>query len=300
MSEIFKPDRAGYLLAEERGVLSVSGPEAVPFLQGLVTNDVARVGSGRAVHAALLTPQGRYLHDFFIAAGPEQSLLLDCEAARRQDLLRRLKIYKLRARVSLADATADWAVVLAFGEGSLARLDLPEAPGAARLWGGGIVFTDPRHPALGARAVLPRGELENQMRGTGLAPASWAEYDRLRIALGVPDGSRDLEIERALPMENGFDRFNGIDWQKGCYIGQELTARMKYRALVKKGLVAVAIDGPAPEPGTPVLIDGAEAGMLRSSRDGLGLALLRLDVAEGSSERVLVAGEARLRPLPRS
>ena len=285
------------LADETRGVLALSGEEARSFLQGLVTNDVMKVGPGRAVWAALLTPQGRYLHDFFIAQGPDGGLWLECEAERRQDLMRRLTIYKLRAKVRIADATEAMAVVRLFGEGVSERLGLPAEAGAARALGGGVAFIDPREPRLGARAMLPRPEAAVLADRLGVAVGSRERYEALRLAAGVPEGGRDLEPEKALPMESRFDLLNGIDWQKGCYIGQELTARMRYRALVKKRLLPVAIEGPAPEPGTPVLIEGEEAGVMRGAAAGYGLALLRLEKLEEAGDRPLTAGAARIRVL---
>ena len=121
-----------------------------------------------------------------------------------------------------------------------------------------------------------------------------AAYDRLRLSLGVPDGSRDLTIEKAILLESGFDELNGVDWQKGCYIGQELTARTKYRALIKKRLMPVTVDGPLPPPGTPVMAGDQEAGEMRSGRDGVGLALLRLEAVTES--KPLTAAGAKLTP----
>jgi len=270
------------LADESRGVLALSGEEARGFLQGLVTNDVMKIGPDRAVWAALLTPQGRYLHDFFLVQSPDGALWLECEAERRQDLLRRLTIYKLRAKVRIADVTDGLAVVRVFG------------PGTARATGGGVAFIDPREPRLGARAILPRAEGTMLADRLGVAVGTAEQYQRLRLALGVPEGGRELEPEKALPMESRFDLLNGIDWQKGCYVGQELTARMRYRALVKKRLLPVAIEGPVPEPGTPVLIEGEEAGVLRGASQGYGLALMRLDKLEEAGDRPLTAGAARI------
>jgi folate-binding protein YgfZ len=126
----------------------------------------------------------------------------------------------------------------------------------------------------------------------GLAPGNADDYDRLRLSLGVPDGSRDLPVEKAILLENGFDELHGIDWQKGCYMGQELTARTKYRGLVRKRLLPVEIEGPLPAPGTPVMAGDKEAGEMRSGADGLGLALLRLEHLEDG----LRCGESRLKP----
>ncbi|HVG82789.1 MAG TPA: folate-binding protein, partial [Methylomirabilota bacterium] len=268
--------------------------EARGFLQGLVTNDVLKVGAGRAIWAALLTPQGRYLHDFFLAQGPDGALWLECEGERRQDLLRRLTIYKLRAKLRIADASGELSVVRAFGTGAPERLGLPAEAGSARAIGGGVAFVDPRDARLGARAILPRAEAAVLADRLGLAAGGADRYHTLRLALGVPEGGRELEAEKALPMESRFDLLNGIDWQKGCYVGQELTARMRYRALVKKRLLPVAIEGPVPEPGTPVLIEGEEAGVLRGASQGYGLALMRLDKLEEAGDRPLTAGAARI------
>jgi folate-binding protein YgfZ len=291
------PPEPHALTDASRGILALSGEEARSFLQGLVTNDVMRVGPDRAVWAALLTPQGRYLHDFFIVAAPDGAIWLDCEAERRQDLMRRLTIYKLRAKVRIADASEGLAAVRFFGAAALERLGLPSEPGAARPVGGGIVFTDPRDARLGARAILPPAEAAGVVQQLGFAPGAPEQHAALRLALGVPEGGRDLEPEKALPMESRFDLLNGIDWQKGCYIGQELTARMKYRALVKKRLVPVAIEGPTPEPGTPVLLDDEEAGVMRGAAGGYGLALMRLEKLEQAGDRALTAGAARIRVL---
>jgi hypothetical protein len=289
------PD-AAFTLPDSRGVLAVEGPDARDFLQGLVSNDVHRVGPDHAVYAALLTAQGRYLHDFFIAALGD-ALHLDCEAGRREDLKRRLSIYRLRSKVTLSDVTDRLAVALIYGTDALERLGLPAEPGRARPLGNGIVYVDPRLPGLGVRALLPCDSAAAVLRDVGLAEGDPADYDRLRLSLGVPDGSRDLPVEKAILLENGFDELHGVDWNKGCYIGQELTARTKYRGLVRKRLMPVEIDGPAPAPGTPLLFDGQEAGEMRNAVDGLGLAMIRLEYLEKlGSGGVLSAGDARVTP----
>jgi folate-binding protein YgfZ len=211
-----------FVEARDRALIALAGADRESFLQGLVSNDVAKASEERAIYAAFLTPQGKYLHDIFIAAQGER-LLIECESNRRADLLRRLSLYKLRSKVTLAEEN-ELAVGLFFGDDALADLDLPAAPGRARADGQGIVFVDPRLAALGARAFLPRQALPAEA-------VSLADYDRLRLALGVPDGSRDLPVDKAILLENGFDELNAIDWEKGCYMGQELTARTRYRGL---------------------------------------------------------------------
>ncbi|MFZ5792097.1 MAG: YgfZ/GcvT domain-containing protein [Pseudomonadota bacterium] len=284
-----------YLLPASRGLLAVAGEDKASFLQGIVSNDVTKAGPARALYTAFLTPQGKYLHDFFLAE-LGGSFYLDCEAERRDDLRRRLSLYKLRAKVTIADATGTHQVALLFGGGAPARLGLEPEPGAAKPFAGGVAYVDPRLATLGARAVLPREGAETALRDAGFAPGSAEAYERLRLTLGVPDGSRDLPVEKAILLENGFDELHAIDWDKGCYLGQELTARTRYRGLVRKRLLPVEIEGPTPEPGTPVLLEDQEAGVMRSALDGIGLALLRLEHVEGAGRGAMRAGEAKLTP----
>jgi hypothetical protein len=287
-------DTRFYATLPARGVIEVTGDDRVAFLQGLVSNDVAKVSATRAIYAALLTAQGRYLFDFFIIAKGD-ALYIDTEAARLADLQRRLSLYKLRAKVALSDASTRFAVAAAWGDGTAQALGLDEA-GMARDLAGGIAYLDPRLASLGARFLLPRESSAAPVQA-GFTASDAEAYDRHRLALGVPDGTRDLTPEKALPMESGFDELNGIDWQKGCYMGQELTARMKYRALVKKRLLPVSIDGGAVAPGTAITQNGSEAGEMLSARDGSGLALLRLEAVEAaqSNGAELKAGAAHLK-----
>ena len=285
-----------FTILESRAVLDVAGEDRVAFLQGLVSTDVATVSETKAIHTAFLTAQGKYLHDFFIAALGER-FLLDCEAARAEDLKKRLSMYRLRSKVTI-EARDDLAVAAAFGDGAAKALGLDGDAGAARALGDGVAFVDPRLAAAGARAILP-GDTANAVLGAaGLAAGSVADYDRERLTLGLPDGSRDLVPEKSILLENGFDELNGVDWDKGCFLGQELTARTHYRGLVKKRLMPVEIDGPLPAPGTLVMLGEKEAGEMRSGTDGCGLALLRLDAVEkaAKSDDALTAGEARLTP----
>jgi folate-binding protein YgfZ len=282
-----------FVLLENRGILEVSGPDRRSFLQGLVSNDVEKVSSGTVRYTALLTAQGRYLHDFVILEAGE-SIWLDAEASRLGDLKVRLSAYRLRAKVSLEERS-DLAVAAVFGDEAPAALSLPDAPGAARVLGSGIAFIDPRLSALGARVILPRDRARITFVELGFAEADFATYDRLRLSLGVPNSTLDLVPEKSILLESGFDELNGIDWQKGCYVGQELTARTKYRGLTKKRLMPVEISGPAPTPGTIVTADGREVGEMRSSREGFGLALLRIEPVLGG--KTLEAGGALLVPV---
>lgn len=273
-----------YATLPHRGLITVGGADRRDFLQGLVSNDVMRAGAERAVWAAFLTPQGKYLHDFFVIEIGE-TLYLDCEGGERlMDFGKRLSRYKLRSRIDLGVAP-DFAVVAQWGERTATALGLPDEAGAGHNREGGAAYTDPRLPAAGARAILPSARVAEILEPLGFAAATPDDYDRMRLALGLPDGTKDMVVEKTILLEANFDALNGVDWDKGCYMGQELTARTKYRGLVKKRLMPVEVEGKAPPPGTLLMLDGKEAGEMRSSRDGRGIALIRLDrIGEGDPE----------------
>ena len=281
-----------------RGVVAVSGDDRRDFLQGLVSNDVGRVAPDRAIYAALLTPQGRFLFDMFIVEAGN-TLLLEVERDRAADLAKKLTMYKLRSKVTVENRGTGWEVAAAHGVGAAAALGLRDEPGAAIAIDDAVAYVDPRLSGLGVRVIAPDGHIATMLPTRGFAPAPFESWDHVRLTLGVPDGSRDLPVEKALLLESGFDELHGVDWKKGCYMGQELPARTKYRGLVKKRLLPVAVDGPMPAPGTVVTINGQEAGEMRSGLGTQGLALLRLealDKARGSGAK-LTAGEATLNPI---
>lgn len=279
---------------ESRGILSVGGEDRTTFLQGLISNDIDRVAVDRAIWAALLTPQGKYLHDFFVA-GIDETLYLDCESDRLMDLGKRLHRYKLRAQVELGIGEG-MAVYALFGGGALDALNLSADAGAARSLRDGIVYTDPRLPAVGARALLPACDAENLLETLGFHAADTNSYETLRLEHGLSDGSRDLIVEKSTLLESNFDELHGVDWDKGCYMGQELTARTKYRGLVRKRLMPVRIDGPVPELGTPLMAGDKEIGEMRSGQNSRGLALIRLERFEEADTDGLNAGDARIFP----
>lgn len=289
------------LALQDRAVLAVRGPDRRDFLQGLISNDMNGVGTDHVIWSALLTPQGKYLHDFHVAAvisDDTETLLLECERARVGDLLRRLRLYKLRAKAEVTDESDAWDVFAVFGAASPAAMTLPDHAGAARPVGGGVAFVDPRHAALGVRLLLPAGTGTAFLAMHGVQMGERIAFEAMRIALGVPDGSRDMAVEKAILLENGFDELGGVAWRKGCFVGQELTARTKYRGLVKKRLIPVAIDGPVPEAGTPIMAGDLDAGEMRTAiadeTGGIGLALVRLEALSTSAP--LMAGSARLTP----
>lgn len=277
-------DKAFFELNPARSVIAVGGEDRQEFLQGLISNDTRHISDARAIYAALLSPQGKFAYDLLLV-GQGERYLTDAESTRRADLMKRLKLFKLRSKVTLDDLDADFIVANLYGGDTLQRLGLSTEPGSARAFGGGIAFTDPRLSDLGARTFLPRATAEQTLLDLGFAAAKAGDFQRLRYALGVPEGSFELIPDKSILLESGVDELHGVDWQKGCYMGQELTARTKYRGLVRKRLLPVKIDGASLAPGTILNIDGKEAGEIRTADSGRGLALIRLehlDVATGT------------------
>lgn len=241
-----------------RRLVTLSGPDALPFLQGLVTNDVLRLRDPGIVYAALLTPQGKYLADFFVVkTGTE--LLLDLAEPQADGVLKRLNMYKLRAQVQITPSAS------AISRG------LGPAPEGA--------FSDPRHPALGWRHYgVP-------------VPETAVDWDAIRVAEMIPESGIELIPDETYILEAGFERLHGVDFRKGCYVGQEVTARMKHKTEARKGLVRLLISGQAPV-GSPILMaDGREAGTLFTQSGGMALAHMRFERMEGA----LTAGKAVLR-----
>lgn len=281
----------------ERAVLALDGAQARDFLQGLISADIERLQPDAAIYTTLLTPQGRVLFDFFLAQAGSR-ILIDCDRSRRDELAAKLTFYRLRADVSIK-AVDDLAVSVLFGPGTLDVLGCADRPGAAVAQKGGVLYVDPRRAELGARAILPVDHFGALLSALDVHHGEIADYQRHRLALGVPDGARDIAIGKDYLLECGLDALNAVDFDKGCYIGQELTARTHFRGTVRRHLVPVKIDGPAPPFGTPVLLGATQAGEMRSSADGRGLAMLKarhLETAR-TENQVFTAGEAHLKPL---
>lgn len=258
-------EQTSAMVAADRTVLRIGGSGARGFLQGLVSNDLARLDRG-AAYAALLTPQGKYLFDFFLVA-EGSDVLLDVKSDRAQALAQRLAMYRLRAPI-----TIDLA-------GLQVALGLGPAPQGAH--------PDPRDPRLGWRAYTA----EAAAFTAALAPLDPARLTALRVELGVPETGVELIPDESYILEMGFERLHGVDFRKGCYVGQEVTARMKHKTELRKGLVRVAVEGEAPPAGTEITASGKPAGALYTVQDGAGLAYLRFDRATGD----LSAGAARIR-----
>jgi len=260
-------------LLPDRGVVSVSGDEARGFLDNLITNDMDRLESVPAIHAGLLSPQGKILFEFFVVRHGD-GYLLETARDRAADLVKRLTLYRLRAKVTLNDISESRVVVACWG-------------GEAPAWPLATAYPDPRAVGLGCRAIMApemAAKLAAEDEGAGA-------FDRHRIALGIPEAGRDYALGDTFPHEAGFDRFAGVSFSKGCFVGQEVVARMQHKTVVRKRVVR--IEGAAPlVQGSDVVVGDAVIGRVGSVDGPHALALLRLDRAlEARSKGIaLLAG----------
>jgi folate-binding protein YgfZ len=256
-------------LLPDRGVLKVAGEDARHFLNGLLTSDVGKVAPGKARYAALLTPQGKIIADFIVAeAGPEDGggFFLDVPKALASTLADKLAFYKLRATVVVEDLSAGLAVMAVWdGKGDSEY---------------GLSYPDPRLVALGWRIVLPPQLAAEVTEDLGATPVAAEAYEAHRIALGVPRGGEDFAYGDTFPHEADMDQLAGVDFDKGCYIGQEVVSRVEHRASARSRIVPIAYDEFAPSSGLPVTAGDKQVGTLGSTAQGRGLALMRLDRLE--------------------
>jgi folate-binding protein YgfZ len=256
-------------LLPDRGVVKVVGDDARRFLNGLVTNDVASIAPGKPGFAALLTPQGKIVVDFIVAEALAEDgggFFLDCPRALAPDLVEKLNFYKLRAKVLCED--------------------LSEALGVMAIWDNageseyGLSYPDPRLPALGTRVMLPPHLAAEAASDLGATLADAESYDAHRIALGIPRGGTDFIYGDTFPHEADMDQLNGIDFDKGCYVGQEVVSRVEHRASARSRVVPIVYDDFSPLSGLPIMADAKQVGTLCSTTKGRGLALMRLDRIE--------------------
>lgn len=277
-------------LLSDRGIVRVSGADARRFLNGLFTADIESLTAAAPRYAALLTPQGKIVADFIVvqADGDDAGFLLDCARALAGPLVAKLNFYKLRAKVTV-ESLAETMGALALWDADAAPARQPGAP-----W-----FPDPRLGALGWRAIAPPALAAELAEAQGAALVDEVAYEAHRIALGVPRGGCDFAYGDAFPHEADMDQLNGVAFDKGCYVGQEVVSRMQHRGNVRNRVVPVRIDGAAPAPGTPVVVGDKTVGAVGSAADGRGLALLRLDrVADAMGAGLsLLAGTAEVHPV---
>ncbi|MGO9702247.1 MAG: YgfZ/GcvT domain-containing protein [Xanthobacteraceae bacterium] len=273
-------------LLPARGVVKVAGDDARNFLHGLVSADIQKLAPGVARFCALLSPQGKIIADFFVVEAPAEDgggFFLDLPRTLANALVDKLNLYKLRARVMVEDLSEVLGVLAAW-----------DGEGTTRV---GLWYADPRLPALGHRAMLPPQRAADAALEFGAAMVDPAEYDTHRIALGVPQGGADFSYSDAFPHEADMDQLGGVDFEKGCYVGQEVVSRMEHRGIARTRALPVRFDGTPPASGVAVMAGERQVGTMGSSAAGHGLALLRLDrVADALSRgEPLVAGGVPIR-----
>jgi tRNA-modifying protein YgfZ len=265
-------------LLPSRSAIRVRGPDAGKFLQGLITNDIEKAQGTGAIHAGLLSPQGKILFDFLVVRAGD-GFLIDVAQDKAGELVQRLLFYRLRAQVEIAEEPT-LAVAAAWG-------GITERPDGA------IVYADPRLAVLGLRALLPKG---SDLTTLGCVAAPDADYHAFRISQGVPEGGRDFAFGEAFPHEALFDQLNGVDFTKGCYVGQEVVSRMEHRGTARRRIVPVEGEAGLPASGTSIEADGVPIGTLGSVSGASGLALIRLDRAQAAlaDGKVLTAGGLKI------
>jgi folate-binding protein YgfZ len=270
----------------DRGVIRLSGDDARGFLNNLVTSEIARVAPGVARFGALLTPQGKIVVDFLVTeapAGHGGGLLIELPRDLAQPLATKLGFYKLRAKVTVENLTGSLGV-LAVWDGE------PEPKPE-------LTYPDPRHAGLGHRILIPADLAPNTAAMLGAALLDEAAYEAHRIATGVPRGGVDFAYGDAFPHEANMDRLSGVDFDKGCYVGQEVVSRMQHRGTARTRIVGVIIDGATPAPGSEIRAAEKPIGTMGSSAEGRGLALIRTDRATEALDAgaALLAGDAPVR-----
>ena len=255
-------------LLPDRGVVKVAGDDARKFLNGLLTTDIAKVTPQRAAFAALLTPQGKIMVDMIVVEAPAEDgggFFLDCPRALALTLTDRLNFYRLRAKVTVEDLSAVLGVMAAWDDAGETEY--------------GLCYADPRLPALGMRCMLPPHLAAEAAADLGAMLVEASEYEAHRIALGAPRGGLDFQYNDTFPHEADMDQLNGIDFEKGCYVGQEVISRVEHRGTARKRVVPVTYEDFAAEAGVPVMVGDMAIGTMGSSARGRGLAILRLDRA---------------------
>ena len=270
----------------DRGVVKVSGETARDFLNGLITTDTARLEPGQGRFGALLTPQGKITIDFLITeapAGHGGGFLIDCPKALAQALADKLGFYRLRAKIGIENLSDSLGVLAAWDGAAALKPDL--------------TFTDPRNPELGLRILVPAELAQKAADLIGAELVEDSAYEAHRIALGAPRGGLDFMYGDAFPHETNMDRLHGVDFDKGCYVGQEVVSRMQHRGTARTRTVRVLLDGPAPEPGSTILAGDKQIGTMGSAADGRALALIRIDRAAEAREAAtpLTAGGLSIR-----
>lgn len=269
-----------YSILENRAIIKASGKDLIPFLQGIITNDANLLALNNSIYTLMLTPQGKFLSDFFISLIGENNALIDLPKNYLSSILGKLKLYKLRADVQLEDLSDTYRIVSITNKEMFKDLDLHKEGETCHIKNS-TIFIDPRTHILGIRGIIHRNEYAEILAGMD---EEKNDYNYRRINAAIPEGEVDLIPDKSFPLEYGMDNFNTISFNKGCYVGQELTARTKHRGTIRKQVAKVYSDKELPSLGTPIYIGESKIGMMCSSVKSLGLALIRAENYHNASK----------------
>lgn len=270
----------------QRALISISGEDALEFLQGLVSNNVRPLADGKTVYAALLSPQGRFLHDFFLIPW-QGKIFIDVQKERAGDLFARLKLYRLRSKVEIA--IDEPLCVAALWRDGLEEVETPDYK----------IYADPRLAEIGFRAIGSKDAIADFCKQQQILQVAEEEYEKFRLLLCVPD-TGDMIVEKSLLLESGFEELHGVDFSKGCYIGQEVTARSKFRGQVRKSFYSVKSDEILPASGAKITAGNEIIGEIRTSLGNIGIALIYNEKYEAALEGNIpfICGDLTLKITP--
>ena len=274
-----------YIPLEHRNLISISGEDAQNFLQGIITNNIKKVTDTNSIYALMLTPQGKFLYDFFISK-MDDKFIIDCNKDQIDNILKKLKMYKLRSDVNIENISDKYEVAALLGDTKLEELENADA-GYTKKFCKGIVYLDPRKEQMGARSVIERENEYQSFKAYKFEKGDIEDYEDTRIANTVPSGDFDLESQNSFPHDFGMNQINAIDYNKGCYVGQEVTARVQYKSTLRKKVYKVMTHSrpTLPEFGSDITLDGKKAGKMLSSSKNIGLALLQISYVEEGNKK---------------
>ena len=293
-----KINMTNYAILKDREILAISGTDARSFLQAMISNDASKIAPEVSIYAAMLTPQGKFLHDFIISQHKD-SFLLDTEKRRASELAKNLNLFRLGSDVNISTNTDQLIVAALWQKKGLPIFrDHPKIGNTTQTSNCSVIL-DPRLAALGYRIIGESKDIKNFWSDRLSTTPTKSDYDIHRLEIGVPDGSRDIQVNKSFLLESNFEELNGVAFDKGCYVGQENTARQKHRGTIRRRLIKIHISGPPPNEGEIITWENGEIGQIRSVNNTCGMAIVRLDRwAEAEAQNAtFCAGLATVAPV---
>jgi folate-binding protein YgfZ len=277
-----------YIPLQNRAVIAISGNDAETFLQGLITNDIKKVSKHKAIYALMLTPQGKFLYDFFILQ-IEDKYMLDCSLESLPQIIKKLSMYKLRSDVNIEDVSDKYEVVALIGDKVFEAVEHKNT-GDVKQFCKGAAYIDPRTEKIFARAVIERENEYQSFKAYDFSEGEFEDYEFARINAIVPSGDSDLESEGSFPLDFGMNELNAIDYNKGCYVGQEVTARVHHKGTLRKKIYLLQTNDESPFPAseTEIKIADEKAGKRLSATKNVALAILKQEIVEKNKKMCII------------